>query len=422
VLLAHNEFTQFTPVITDLSRGKALVRGEGRKAQKRGAFGTAHQLPSGRYRAMYFGPDGRRYKAPKTFLTEKDARGWLSLRQAEIIRKAWVPPEADTVPQPKLTLAAYANDWLEHRDLKDRTREHYRKLLDDHILDGSLASLPIASITADDVRRWHAGMGTKTPTLRAHCYGLLRTILNTAASDGKITTNPCHIVGAGSARRVHKIRPASLDEIAVIAHEMPEQYRAMVLLAAWCALRFGELTELQRRDIVIVEPTEAQLAHARANSVEAPESFGVVRVERAVVRTDDGFQVTTPKSDAGIRDVEIPPHLLPVIKDHLARFVGPERDALLFPAQHGGHLAPATLYRRFYTARDTAKRSDLRWHDLRHSGAVLAAATGATLAELMARLGHSTPAAAMRYQHAAQGRDRQIAKLLSKMANGDTRR
>lgn len=53
---------------------------------------------------------------------------------------------------------------------------------------------------------------------------------------------------------------------------------------------------------------------------------------------------------------------------------------------------------------------------LRHSGAVLAAATGAGLAELMARLGHSTPQAAMRYQHAAQGRDREIAALLSKMA------
>ena len=44
---------------------------------------------------------------------------------------------------------------------------------------------------------------------------------------------------------------------------------------------------------------------------------------------------------------------------------------------------------------------------------MLAAATGATLAELMARLGHSTPQAAMRYQHAAQGRDREIAALLS---------
>ncbi|PBA30576.1 site-specific integrase [Mycobacterium intracellulare] len=382
-----------------------MVRGQGRKPQKRGAFGTAHKLPSGRYRAMYRGPDGRRYTAPKTFLTEKDARGWLSLRQSEIIRKAWVPPEADEMPLPKLTFQNYSKTWMAQRDLKDRTREHYDKLLEDHILP-TFGALPIAAITADDVRAWHAKMGTKTPTLRAHCYGLLRTIMGTALSDGKIKVNPCVIRGAGSARRVHKIRPASLDEIATITQEMPEQYRAMVLLAAWCALRFGELTELRRKDIKLVE------------AADPADSYGTVRVERAVVRVEEGFQITTPKSDAGRRDVEIPPHLLPAIKDHLARFVGPEKDALLFPAAHGRHLAPASLYRQFYKARSVAKRDDLRWHDLRHSGAVLAAATGATLAELMARLGHSTPQAAMRYQHAAQGRDRQIAALLSKMVQG----
>lgn len=379
-----------------------MVRGEGRKPQKRGAFGTAHKLPSGRWRAMYHGPDGRRYTAPKTFLTEKDARGWLSLRQAEIIRKAWVPPEADEQAVPKLTFETYAKTWMAQRDLKDRTRQHYAKLLGDHIVP-TFGALPIASITADDVRAWHAKLGAKTPTLRAHCYGLLRTIMGTALSDGKIKVNPCVIRGAGSARRVHKIRPATLDEIATIAEEMPERYRAMVLLAAWCALRFGELTELRRRDIIIVDADDPD------------DTYGVVRVERAVVRVEQGFQITTPKSDAGRRDVEIPPHLLPAIRDHLDRFVEPDKDALLFPAAHGGHLAPASLYRQFYRARSVAKRDDLRWHDLRHSGAVLAAATGATLAELMARLGHSTPQAAMRYQHAAQGRDRQIARLLSKL-------
>jgi integrase len=61
-------------------------------------------------------------------------------------------------------------------------------------------------------------------------------------------------------------------------------------------------------------------------------------------------------------------------------------------------------------------RIDLRWHDLRHSGAVLAAQSGATLAELMERLGHSTPTAAMRYQHTANGSGREIAALLSKLA------
>ena len=91
-------------------------------------------------------------------------------------------------------------------------------------------------------------------------------------------------------------------------------------------------------------------------------------------------------------------------------------DALLFPAADGvSHLAPSTLYTSFYRARDLAGRPDLRWHDLRHTGAVLAAQTGATLAELMGRLGHSTPQAALRYQHAAQGRDAEIARRLSAM-------
>jgi integrase len=374
-----------------------------RKKRQPGTFGAVETLPSGRHRARYRGPDGRRYTAPTLFLTKRDARGWLSLRQADIIKGAWMPPSAAERPQHRLTFKTYSDTWMAQRELKDRTREHYSKLLEDHLVP-RFGSHPIASITVDDVRAWHAGMGNKTPTLRAHCYGLLRTIMATAASDGKITVNPCVIRGAGSARRVHKIRPASLDEIEIITREMPEQYRAMVLLAAWCALRFGELTELQRRDIIILDDAD-----------DPDDAYGIVRVERAVVRVDKEFRVTTPKSDAGRRDVEIPPHLLPVIKDHLAQFVGPEKDALLFPAAHGGHLAPASLYRHFYKARSAATRDDLRWHDLRHSGAVLAAATGATLAELMARLGHSTPQAAMRYQHAAQGRDRQIAKLLSKM-------
>jgi integrase len=63
--------------------------------------------------------------------------------------------------------------------------------------------------------------------------------------------------------------------------------------------------------------------------------------------------------------------------------------AFVFPAAGDPtkHLAPASLYKVFYKAREEAGRPDLRFHDLRHTGAVLAASTGATLAELMARLG-----------------------------------
>lgn len=82
-------------------------------------------------------------------------------------------------------------------------------------------------------------------------------------------------------------------------------------------------------------------------------------------------------------------------------------------------MAPTSLYRVWYRARAAAGRPDLRFHDLRHTGGTLAAATGATLADLMARLGHSTPAAAMVYQHAVAGRDRDIADALSGFAVGN---
>ncbi|MCW3158630.1 tyrosine-type recombinase/integrase [Micropruina sonneratiae] len=62
-----------------------------------------------------------------------------------------------------------------------------------------------------------------------------------------------------------------------------------------------------------------------------------------------------------------------------------------------------------------AGRDDLRWHDLRHTGATLAAQVGATTAELQARLGHSTTVAAQLYQHAAKDRDRLISERLSRL-------
>ena len=383
-----------------------------------GIFGGVEQLPGGHFRARYIGPDGRRYKAPTTFLNKGDARAWLSLRQAEIIRGEWMPPQAPSKAYRKLPFRTYAKTWLAERrvkgePLKVRTREHYQWLLDEHIYP-TFGAKPIGSIEADDVRRWHDKMGKATPTAQAHAYGLLNAIMNTAVSVGEAELSPCVIRGAGTSRRVKKIKPAKLSELEALTNAMPAQYQAMILLASWCALRFGELTELRRKDIVLTTRIEHD---KHGNEVVIHE--GVVGIDRAVVRAGDGFEVGNPKTDAGIRDVAIPPHLVPVLQAHLDTYVGREADALLFPAKHGGHLAPATLYRQFYKARNAAGRPDLRFHDLRHSGAVLAAQTGATLAELMARLGHSTPAAAMRYQHAAQGRDQVIAAALSKIALGD---
>lgn len=371
-------------------------------------FGKMRLLPSGRWQASYVGPDRQRHLAPETFKARADGERWLLDRQREMALDIWEPPTTtDDHPQQgaaSVTFAAYADRWLANRMVKGRpirprTREHYRQLLDTHLLP-TFGKRPVATITMAQVDRWYATNATDTPTVRAHAYSLLRTILETArVRDRLIEANPCAITGAGTATRKSKTRPTTLEELSTMVEAMPDRFQAMVLLACWGALRFGELVELRRKDI--------DLAH------------GVVRVRRAAVRVDGGWQVGDPKSDAGQRDVAIPPHIMPVIQHHLAEHVGKERDSMLFPADHGGHLQPSTLYRHWYRARAKAGRDDLRWHDLRHTGAVLAAMTGATLAELMARLGHSTPGAAMRYQHAAQGRDRQIADALSRLVSGD---
>ena len=391
----------------------------------RRSFGRLRQFRSGRWKASYTGPDGKLYEAPQTFGAKVDAEAWLTDRRREIDRELWSPPS--TAEQKKAAASRkkaaaerfddYARRWLETRTvkgrpLKPRTVDHYQAMLDDHLLP-TFGNKAVRDITMEAVDRWYAKTLTDKPTMRAHAYSLLRTILETARTrDRIIDVNPAMIRGGGTTTRKIKPKPATLDQLDTLTTEMPERYRLMVPLAAWCALRFGELVELRRSDIELIERTEHD---EDGNDVVIRE--GVVKIRRGAVRTAEGWVVGDPKSDAGARDVAIPPHIVPAVKAHLAsKYVEPPADALLFAAQSGGHLQPSTLYRHFYKARTAAGREDLRWHDLRHSGATLAAQTGATLAELMARLGHSTPAAAMRYQHAAKGRDQLIAAALSAMA------
>lgn len=381
----------------------------GRKRQ----FGNVRRLPSKRWQAFYRHGTDVRHTAPSTFETKLDAEAWLVDERRLIASGAWFPPKSrhSRADEP-VTLGDYAQTWVGDRRLKPRTREHYGKLLSSHL--APLAGQQLTQLTAAAVRRWHADLDSSTPTYSAHAYSLLRAILTTAVDDGEIPANPCHIRGAGSTKRAKKIHPATLDELEVITREMPPKYQPMILLAVWCALRFGEMIELRRRDVDL--------------------TVGVIRVRRGAARADGQVIIDTPKSDAGVRDVAIPPHLIPLLRDHLQGQVQAGKDGLLFPAADGrSTLAPSTFYGKasttvsrrgatrvraghgFYGARETAGRPDLRLHDLRHTGAVLAAQAGATLPELMGRLGHSTPQAALIYQHAAQGRDAHIAATLSKM-------
>ena len=69
---------------------------------------------------------------------------------------------------------------------------------------------------------------------------------------------------------------------------------------------------------------------------------------------------------------------------------------------------------------ESVKRAGLpvgfRFHDLRLSGNHLAAAAGASIRELMHRMGHGSARAALIYQHATSDRNLEIAAKLSRRA------
>ncbi len=408
----------------------------GNKAGHRG-FGSIRKLPSGRYQASYVGALTARVTAPSTFGTKDEAEGWLSVERKRMENpEAWLAPrariEADrkAVEASRLPLFSdYAEQWIEERKVKGqrlapRTRASYAGLLDDY-LNPVLGDLALDEITPQIITAWYDGFRPRTArgkrtggdTTKARTYGLGRAIMNTAISAhgplaGKV--NPFAVRGGGSApvkRRDEHV--ASAAQIKIILQTIRPEWRPIVLLAVWCGLRYSEIIELRRGDLDL--------------------DAKVIRVRRAF---DGEGGTKAPKSDAGIRDMNVPEHIIPDLRAHLEK-LGSAPTTPLFPAENGKHLMPVTFYgvryrerkvngRKksipeiypggWYAAREAAGIPAFHFHDLRATGATLMAQLGATEAEIQAFLGDSTPQAAQRYVRAARSRMRGFADKMSELA------
>lgn len=105
--------------------------------------------------------------------------------------------------------------------------------------------------------------------------------------------------------------------------------------------------------------------------------------------------------------------IVPDIREHLERYAEPGADGRVFVGAKGATPRRNHFNRLWRKACREVGIADLHFHDLRHTGNTLAASTGASTRELMARMGHSTARAALIYQHASAERDRLIADALS---------
>lgn len=433
--------------------------------------GSVTKLPSGKYRVRYFGDDGARRS--RSFATKREASDFLATTRADLVRGHWQAPEAGAIPLGEYA-ARWLSSRHDLRpstrrlyaDLIARWVSVELVLLPTHGAGGRritvhLGARHLRNISLGDVREWHAAIlqtigrdtaardlarAAKTATSAANvrawartvgldvstagrlprsvtqahraagspvvdprpteppavpvgttqarqAYSLLREVLGAAVAEGHITANPCQIPRAGTPRAAKRQVCPTPEDVARLADAMPPRLAAAVILGAYSGLRGGELFALARRHVNL--------------------TAGTLTVERTVIEVrGEPIRFGPPKTDSSRRTVHLGPVLTDALRRHLAAHVGRSGDALLFPTTKGGILPRSRRTEVLNRARAATDLHAVTWHSLRHTGATLYARAGAGLADLQARLGHATVAAAMTYQHASASRDRELAALL----------
>jgi integrase len=359
-----------------------------------------------RWRVQWWA-DGRRIEEWKS--NEDQAKALkLTIEQAKLEGQPYDPRRS------RQLLNDYFADWLPNRLVKgrpltDATRIGYKKLWRRHITD-TLGKKPMRNVSVEAVNRWHADLTrSKSRSEAAKAYRLVRAVMNTAVADEIIRNSPCKKRGAGQEHSDE--RPMVETSLVLqLADAIEPRYRAIVMLAGFGALRTGESLGLRRRDL---NPMHATVdVFGQSQELYDPDVPEWERGQRFVDHT---------KSDAGRRTVAIPRVCVDALEKHLAEFVAvvPNDAAahgavVVFTSPEGAPLRRATLSAAWQAACKAAGAPEgLRLHDLRHHGATMAARMpGVTLKELMARIGHSSVVAALRYQHATAERDKAIASFL----------
>jgi integrase len=305
-----------------ISTDDGLTSGQGRDVAKQ-TFGSVDRLPSGRYRARFLGPDGRRHT--KVFRAKADAWAWLASQQTDLLRKSWRAPSTG-----HRTVGDYAEDYLARNDLRESTRALYAGLWHHHLAE-PWADIPVDEVTPAAVRSWHAKASRTTgPTALAQSYRLLRAVLNVAVADEAIPSNPCKLRGAGTPKATRPSRALTAVEALQLAEQLgrdrrTERYRALVLVLAFGVLRLGEATALRRSDLL---------------------AGGRLRVERSVRRVAGTWVVGEPKTDAGHRTVTLPAAIADVLEEHLEKHAAAAPGAPCVRHQFGRQPRPQQLETR----------------------------------------------------------------------------
>lgn len=375
-----------------------------KKTRTRRSFGRIDKLPSGRYRARYEAPTGELVKAPSTFPAKIDAEGWLADERRLIDLDIWTSPEERErkAEAAGVTVSEFFEQWLPMDERRETTQFTYRSIYRNRI-EKYLGHRPLSELTAVEIEQWIEAIRQDFPGTKkrnADAYTMLATLCKKAVALKLIDATPTVVAGAGRRPKSAAKPLLTMEEFTAVIDGMPEIYRMALVMADHLSMRIGEWTELRRKDI-------------RLHYIEQPDGTRVpdmkIHIQRGVSYLPGKVIVGPTKSEAGDRWSAVSPALVPALLEHMEKFSQTGPDGLIFVNHHGDQIVHDTFRNKLAAQSLKVIGRKVGPHDFRHHGATEFARTGATIKDLMQRLGHTTPAMAMHYQHASQERDATLA-------------
>jgi integrase len=322
-----------------------------------------------RWVGFYRDATGRQHT--KQFDRKRDADLWEQEQKAAIRIDTWVDPRRS-----RMTVGEWSEPWMAGRvHLKPKTQSSYRSLLVTRVLP-AWDSVPLTRIRHSDVVAWVARMRTELSASRTRqAYHLLSSMLDDAVKDNRLIRNPATGVDLPRLPRTER-RYLTHQQLADQA-DCGGPHRLMVLVAGYTGLRWGELTGLRARRV--------QALRGRIDVVEA------------VTEVDGEMIFGTPKSHQH-RSVVVPRFLRDQLAEQLA---GKAPSDLLFASRAGTPLRVQNFRRdRFDRAAVEVGLAGLTPHELRHTAASLAIASGASVKAVQSMLGHASAQMTLdRYGH-----------------------
>lgn len=338
-----------------------------------------------------------RYRLPtgeirnKTCRTRKEADQFAAITEADKARGELIDPRAG-----RETFADWwVRWWPTTVNLRPSSRARDESYARNHLLP-RFGAMPLAAIDHTAVTAWVADLTASelAPATVVKAAQILGKTMGAAVDAGRIRNDPTARVKLPRIE-VAEMRFLTPSEVATLADAIDPRYRALVLVGAYCGLRFGEIAGLKRDRV--------DLLHRRLEVLE------IATEVRGSIYTGP------PKTRAGRRGVPLPRVVVDALTEHLSTVSG----ELVFPAPEGGYLRGSLFRPRIWQpATIAADVAGLRLHDLRHTAVALWIAAGASPKEVAARAGHSSVVTVLdRYGHLLPGHEDKVNDALDALAD-----